>query len=319
MYFVLEQSLLESILDSAIFNFIFSIFGINIWYVVRFAGLNPANVSNTLVTHLFSALILISLWLFVGSGIIKVILGNESEYSSYFSGTIYYRAAIGMLYYALIVLNYYMATFYREVQERKLHESETSRLLKETELSMLKAQINPHFIFNSLNSVSSLTLTNPEKAHDMVVNLAAFLRYTISPQEKKKVKLKEEIGAIQQYLAIEKVRFGDRLDVSVTIEDGLDDLLLPNLILQPLVENAIKYGVYESTDENRITIEGNEQKGQLEIIIKNDIAPDSFPRKGKGIGLNNVKARLKLIYDSDNLLEIENTKSQFTVKIIFPQ
>ena len=319
LYFVLAQSLYESGLDSVVFNVIFALWGYNIWYVVKFAGFDPSHVSNTLITHFFSALVLISLWLLIGTGILKLVLGNEADYNLFVASSIYYRAAIGLLFYGLIAINYYMALFYQEVQERKLRESETSRLLKETELNMLKAQINPHFIFNSLNSVSSLTLTNPEKAHEMVVNLSMFLRYTISPQEKKKVKLSEEINAIRQYLAIEKVRFGDRLNVTISSEEALDDMRLPNLILQPLVENAIKFGVYESTEENKIVIACQLKDNLLEVCIQNDIEPDGVPRKGKGIGLSNVKSRLNLIYEETGLIDILAEENQFQVKIRFPQ
>jgi len=319
LIFVLHQPLKESVLDSIVFNVIFASLGFNTWYVVKFAGLNPANVGNTLVTHFFSALVLITIWLLFGSGILNLVLGEGAAYNDFVRDSIYYRAAIGLLFYGLIVMNYYMALFYQEIQEQKLRESETNRLLKETELSMLKAQINPHFIFNSLNSVSSLTLTNPEKAHEMVINLASFLRYTIAPQNNKKVQLSEEINAIKQYLAVEQIRFGDRLNVSIIMDKELDGYDLPNMILQPLVENAIKYGVYESTEENKISIKCKKERDVLVIIIKNDIAIDSVPKKGKGIGLTNVKSRLSLIYGSDDLINIQHEKNQFTVTLKFPQ
>ena len=319
LYFALGQPMNQAIWDAIVFNFLFALFGYSIWYVVRFSGLNPENIGNTIVTHFASAALLIALWLYVGSRFVNMILGPELDYMTHLRPTIYYRVAIGVLYYGLIVLNYYLANFYREYQEHKLKESETNRLLKETELSMLKAQINPHFIFNSLNSISSLTLTNPEKAHDMVINLASFLRYTISPRDTKKVVLEEELQAIEQYLAIEKVRFGNRLIVDITCDDGSAKSELPNMILQPLVENAIKYGVYESTGENHIKINCSKANKAVKIVISNNIDPGAVPRKGKGIGLENVKSRLKLIYDDERLLNIQKTDDLFTVTILIPQ
>jgi len=319
LYFVLGQRLNQAIWDAIIFNFIFALFGYSIWYVVRFSGLNPENIGNTIITHFASAALLIALWLFLGSRFMDMVLGRELDYKTHFRTTIYYRAAIGVLYYGLIVLNYYLANFYREYQEQKLKESETNRLLKESELSMLKAQINPHFIFNSLNSISSLTLTDPEKAHDMVINLSSFLRYTISPSGTKKVKLKEDLQAIEQYLAIEKVRFGSRLKVDMNCDDAVIKSELPNMILQPLVENAIKYGLYESTGENHVKINCSKANRAVKIVISNNIDPEAIPKKGKGIGLENVKSRLKLIYDVEHLLNIQKTDDLFTVTILIPQ
>ncbi len=318
LYFFQKQPLELAISDGFIFSFLFALLGYSIWYVVRFSGLNPENISNTIITHIASATLLIGLWLFVGSRFVAMIV-EEFDYKTYFRTTIYYRAAIGILYYSLIVLNYYLANFYREYQEHKLRESESSRLLKETELSMLKAQINPHFIFNSLNSISSLTLTNPEKAHEMVINLSSFLRYTISPREAKKVKLKEELQAIEQYLAIEKVRFGDRLLVSINCEDKLKEFEVPTMILQPLVENAIKYGIYESTEDNSVNIDCEEINNAVKVIISNSFDQDGVPKKGKGIGLENVKSRLKLTYNNEKLLSVSKENSVFIVTLVLPQ
>ncbi len=319
LFFALGQPMDQAIWDAIIFNFLFALFGYSIWYVVRYSGLNPENIGNTIVTHFASAALLIGLWLYVAPRFTGMILGPDLDYRAQFRPTIYYRAAIGVLYYVLIVLNYYLANFYREYQEQKLKESETNRLLKETELSMLKAQINPHFIFNSLNSISSLTLTNPEKAHDMVINLSSFLRYTISPRDAKKVKLEDELQAIEQYLAIEKVRFGSRLNVDITCDDAAAKSELPNMILQPLVENAIKYGVYESTGENHINISCSKAGKAVKVVISNNKDPEAIPKKGKGIGLENVKSRLKLIYDAEHLLNIQKTDDLFTVTILIPQ
>lgn len=317
-FFVVNRSLLESILDSLVFNGVFAFVGYNIWYVARFAGFTRESVATTLITHLVSASLLISFWIFACNAFMLLILPGE-EHQAFLSSTLYYRTAVGILFYALIVLNYYLVSYYQEVQERKLKESETSRLLKETELSMLKSQINPHFIFNSLNSISSLTLTDPPKAHEMVVNLSSFLRYTIAPQEKSKVMLAEEIKAIEQYLAVEKVRFGKRLNVLIEMEEGTESFTVPNMILQPLVENAIKYGVYESTDKNKVEIAASINDSTLIVKVQNDVAEDAVPKKGKGIGLTNVKARMKILYGSEELIQIDKKDDHFCVTIIFPQ
>jgi len=319
LYFVIDINVKDAILDAVVFNIILSVAGYGIWFVVRFSGLDPGNVFNALITHLVSALLLVTVWLGTGYLILKLVLGSEATHTAFIMQTIYWRGAIGILLYALIVLNYYLMIFYQEYQEEKLRKSEMNRLLKESELSMLKAQINPHFIFNSLNSISSLTLTDSKKAHEMVVNLSSFLRYTISPQERKLVILKQELDAIKLYLSIEKIRFGDKLDVLIKCESASGESLIPNMILQPLIENAIKYGVYESTESNQVKISCESSKDALVIDIVNDIEKGGVPKKGKGIGLRNVKSRLKLIYEKEDLMTIERSDTQFSVKLVIPQ
>ena len=130
----------------------------------------------------------------------------------------------------------------RSVQESKLKEK-----IKEAELQTLKSQINPHFLFNGLNSISSLTLSDPERAHDMIIKLSGFLRYSLAHDPNKLIPLKSEIENMESYVAVEKTRFGDKLIFEKEVCKGCDNKNVPFLILQPLIENAIKHGVYEST------------------------------------------------------------------------
>lgn len=317
--FAVDINHFSALLDAVIFNVLFAVIGYGIWYVVRFSGLEPGNIFNAIITHLLAAVILAAGWAGTGYMLLKLIPGAGSGYLLFVEETLYWRGALGIIYYILIALNYYLVIFYTEYQQQKLRKSEMDRLLKESELSMLKAQINPHFIFNSLNSISSLILTTPDKAHEMVINLSAFLRYTIAPRDKKLVKLSQELEAINLYLSIEKIRFGDKLNLTVSCDKSLDNLTLPNMILQPLVENAVKYGVYESTDTCKISISCHVAQNTLIIHIINDIEPGGTPKKGKGIGLKNVKSRLKLIYEKDNLLKIEKAEDKFSVKLTIPQ
>lgn len=317
--FALDINHFGALLDSCLFNVSYAIIGYGIWYVVRFSGIEPGNIFNAIITHLLAAMILSAIWVGTGYALLKLIPDAGSEYLLFVKETLYWRGALGLIYYILIGLNYYLVIFYSEYQQQKLRKSEMDLLLKESELSVLKAQINPHFIFNSLNSISSLILTNSDKAHEMVVNLSSFLRYTITPRDKKVVKLSQELKAIDLYLSIEKIRFGDKLDVTISCDKTLDNQMLPNMILQPLVENAVKYGVYESTDTCKISISCHSVHNSLIINILNDIEPGGTPKKGKGIGLQNVISRLKLIYEQDNLLKIEQSDVSYSVKLIIPQ
>jgi LytS/YehU family sensor histidine kinase len=191
-------------------------------------------------------------------------------------------------------------------------------LVKEAELKSLKYQINPHFIFNSLNSISSLTLSNPQKAQEMTIKLSSFLRSTLSKNERQKSKLSEEINNAKLYLDIEKVRFDDKFNFIEELEPKCMELEVPSMILQPLFENAIKHGVYESLDKVTIKLKCGHEKDYFKIIVENTFDPESVPRKGEGIGIKNIQNRLKLIYNQDNLVTTEKINNLFRVNIFIP-
>ena len=139
-------------------------------------------------------------------------------------------------------------------------------MVKEAELKSLKYQINPHFIFNSLNSISSLTISDPQKAQEMTIKLSSFLRSTLSKNEKQKSKLSEEISNAKLYLDIEKVRFDDKFEFIEEVENACKDMEVPSMILQPLFENAIKHGVYESLEKVTIKMKCFSEKEYFKII-----------------------------------------------------
>ena len=214
---------------------------------------------------------------------------------------------------------YYLLLSYRDLQEKTRNEAELKALVKETELNLLKSQINPHFLFNSLNSISSLTLTNPGKAQEMIIKLSEFLRHSINQKNEHLVPLKDEITHIQYYLDIEKIRFGDRIHYNFNIADFCDTCLVPPMLLQPLFENAIKHGVYESTEEVTIVFVCEVTNFGIRLSISNNFDPLALPRKGTKMGIKNIANRLKLLYQSDNLLTITKTENFFKVEIVIPK
>jgi len=183
---------------------------------------------------------------------------------------------------------------------------------------MLRSQINPHFLFNSLNSISSLTITDPEKARDMVIKLSDFMRYALSKKDEQPVSLRSELENLNLYLEIEKVRFGDRLSTEEIIEERCLEVKMPVMILQPLYENAIKHGVYESTESVLIRTKVSCNNGYLEIIISNnyDLTPASV--KGTGTGLINVVRRLELVYGKKASIRTTKENSIYTVSLFIP-
>jgi LytS/YehU family sensor histidine kinase len=229
------------------------------------------------------------------------------------------RLSTGILYYGVTLLIYHLIIYNKELEEKKLTEANLNLLVKESELNVLRSQLNPHFLFNSLNSISSLTLSDPSTARDMIIKLSEFLRYALRHGEREKTKLAEEIKNIDLYLEIEKIRFGEKLVFEKQITEDCREGLIPNMILQPLFENAVKHGVYESTEPItiRLVCEGNENEMQLEI--SNNFDPNQVSRRGAGIGLKNVRNRLLLIYGKDNLMHVQKTENEYTVRLNIPQ
>jgi len=192
-------------------------------------------------------------------------------------------------------------------------------LVVDAELETLKSQINTHFLFNSLNSISSLTITKPDKAQEMVIKLSDFLRYSLSHDKNEKTPLKEEFNNIRRYLDIEKIRFGKRLKFVYSIPESCFEKKIPNMILQPLIENAIKHGVYNSSEEVKIELDCYEDDNDVTIVIKNGFNGEAVKKKGEGIGLKNIDKRLQLIYQRQGLLKTGSQNNIFTAKLTIPK
>jgi len=223
-----------------------------------------------------------------------------------------------LLYLGSLALHYVLAALeQRRTSERT--EQELRVLAREAELKALRAQLNPHFLFNSLNSVSSLTVTNPLKARDMIVKLSDFMRYSLSSRNEQPVTLGNEMESLRLYLQIEKVRFGERLSIEEDISPECLPALMPGMLLQPLYENAVKHGVYESTEEVTIRTTVRKQNEMVIITVTNNVDTDSVvTRKGAGIGLKNVSSRLELFFGDKADLTVNHGDDSFTVIVRFP-
>lgn len=316
--FFLNIPLIPSLLDSVIFNGLYQVIGISLWYTVSFNSLDNYNTAKIFLNHIAAAVITSSLWIGIGYYIMANVVSDNHVYSNFLTQSLIWRFLIGILFYAIIIAVDYVIIYYANFQEKLIKEVELNALVKEAELKTLKYQINPHFIFNSLNSISSLTISNPTLAHEMTIKLSLFLRSILSKNEKQKNKLSEEIANAKLYLDIEKVRFNDKFDFVEELKDECKDLEVPSMILQPIFENAIKHGVYESLDKVTIKLSCGMEKEYFKIMIENNFDPDSIPRKGEGIGIKNIRNRLKLIYNQENLLTVHKTNNLFRVNIFIP-
>ena len=308
-----------SVADSFISNGLFSILGIPAWYVVRYSVPSAKTRFNLLFNHLASLTLIIVIWISASYSLLNLLFSAITLYKTFLSSSIAYRIVAGIFFYILLCLAYYLVLYNSNLQAKLKEEARLNELLKESELNMLRSQINPHFLFNSLNSISSLTISNPEKAREMVIKLSDFLRYSVSTSSTGFTSLEREMTNIQRYLEIEKVRFGDKLEFEFKLEPNCRNHQIPAMLLQPLFENAIKHGVYESTEQVKIEMECRFENGCLDIILSNDFEPGARARKGAGVGLKNIRERLKLLYKSDTLIKTSVTGNKYMVILCLPE
>lgn len=231
---------------------------------------------------------------------------------------------IRLLFYLIVFSAWSLLIYFNSFLDDQLKSEERQKKIQEmaneAERYHLKQQLQPHFLFNSLNSIHALVKKSPEQAREMILQLADFLRLTIRKDDQNWVKVSEEVEFLRLYLGIEKLRFGHRLKVSFQESEGAMENWLPQLLLQPLLENAIKHGLYGITGEVEIAIKFNTLPGFLSVSISNpfDDSLGSNP-SGEGFGLQAVKRRLFLIFGRNDLLETVSGENTFIVNLKIPQ
>jgi two-component system, LytTR family, sensor kinase len=305
-----------SILDTSTTYILYPLLGSSIWYSIRYNSLEEVSVGRLIVFHLIAASILCGIWIYISYAIYQPFIKDNNKY---LNDGLPSKIFLGYIMYAIYLVFFYAVNYYQSLKEKIKKESEYKTLIREAELQALKSQINPHFLFNSLNSISSLTVSNPEKAQEMVINLSTFMRYSLMNNEKEMVSFSRELENIKLYLSIEKVRFGKKLNAEFEIDAHCMEAEIPNMILQPLFENAIKYGVYETTDQVTIKTICKCEGNLLKITIVNDYDSSTTKRRGEGIGLRNIKKRMEIIYNNPDLMKITDLKTSFEVQLIIPQ
>ncbi|MCX6325669.1 MAG: histidine kinase [Bacteroidia bacterium] len=317
-YFAYGSFINISLIDSLISLLIYSGIALSLWYPFSFFNKGEMRPTTLISNLVASGAISIGLWVVITKFIVLLVLPEQNNYQAYWDATFPYRIGTGIFIYGLIILSYYLFISLTNLSEKNVREARLESLVKETELKMLRSQINPHFLFNSLNSISSLTVTDPEKARNMIVKLSEFMRYALSRKDEQPVSLQSELENLRLYLDIEKVRFGDKLTTEENIENDCLEIKIPVMLLQPLYENAVKHGVYESTECVRIFTSAQILNGYLEITIGNNYEPGPSSAKGTGTGLLNVTRRLELSYGNKGSLRTIRENGIYTVSLFIP-
>lgn len=290
------------------------------WYPCLATPLDRSSVPRFLITHVAGAVVASALWLVAARTLGRMLAGFEgfSGLDSRLSGDLPLLFGTGVLLYLLAVGFHYVLLAVEASRQAEARMMQASLLARDAELRALKAQVNPHFLFNSLNSISALTASDPPKAREMCVLLGDFLRSTLGLGEKPAIPLEEEMSLVHAFLAVEKIRYGDRLRMEETIARDALNAEVPPLLLQPLVENAVAHGVANLVGGGWIRLAAQRRDGLLEITIENLFDPEAPPRRRNGVGLVNVRQRLEARYGDHARFSVSAQGDRFRVAISFP-
>ncbi len=244
----------------------------------------------------------------------------DEVYFAFFDNSMPIRFNIALLVTGCISLMSELWYTLEEQKESEERKAAAEKLAREAELYNLRRQLQPHFLFNSLNSISALVNSQPAQSRKMIQQLSDFLRGTLRKEENQWTSFGEELDHLQLYLEIEKVRFGYRLQTEIISSDECNACRIPHMLLQPVVENAIKFGLYDTTEAVTIRVEATVSEGYLTVTVQNPFDPEtSSPRQGTGFGLSSVQRRLYLLFYRNDLLSTSAENNLFTTTIKIPQ
>jgi len=251
--------------------------------------------------------------------ILQWVFDGELAYIDFLKDHFFLRWAFLALAEIFVALIAIVVSKLEQQEETRKREMMMNELSREAELTQLRQQLQPHFLFNSLNSINALVVSQPKKAREMVLQLSEFLRGTIRKDHHQWLSLEEELNYLKMYLEIERVRFGHRLEVQFELAEDTKSMLLPQLLIQPLLENAIKHGLYGVTGEVKITLQTRKESNYLFLKITNPFDPEAASTQGTGFGLSSIERRLFLLFGRKDLLETKIENQTFSVELKIPQ
>lgn len=290
------------------------------WYPCRATPLEKSSFLKLVLTHFTAAMMLSALWVQLARGITIVLSrwggfpGFDVRVKDYLPLT----WVTGILVYVLSVTLHYVVLAQEKARDAQERALQAQVLARDAELKALRAQVNPHFLFNCLHSISALTSVDSTKAREMCILLADFLRTTLRLGRQESITLEEELALVRGYLAIEKVRFGARVRLEERINKETMGIQLPPLLLQPLVENAIRHGIANLPEGGVIGLKVERVPDAVSIIIENNYDPETPSSLKTGLGLDNVRRRLHTRYGNEASVTVKTDDSRFAVQLRLP-
>jgi hypothetical protein len=291
-------TLLESTVFVLPLLILYSLLTLSSWYLCKALPLARTSPLKLAVNHLASSSAMGAFWVLLAISwawaLTRVFPGLESRVERFYP--LYYLS--GVLLYLLGVALHYLISSVETSQQAQT-------MARESQIRALKMQVNPHFLFNSLNSISALTLADGARAREMCIRLSDFLRATLQLGDRETIPLREELALCLNYLEVERVRFGKRLSIEQRIDEDCGDFEVPSLIVQPLVENAVKHGISGMVEGGTVTLDVRASGQILRIRVTNPYDPDYQTAKRSGIGLRNIRQRLEARYGDRARLELD--------------
>jgi signal transduction histidine kinase len=291
------------------------------YVLARRRPINRDTIVRTLLTHLFGAMVLSVAWSLMGVSLSLLINRRPPQEAllHYYAYWFLVNLPWAVFLYFTVLGCVYAFTYYREARERESQQARLAAQLAEARLGALRMQLNPHFLFNSLNAITVLVRDqNTRDASRMLELLSGVLRQVLQSGKRQEVTLDDELRFTEQYLAIEQVRFSDRLEVRWLIEPTLRDAVVPEFILQPLVENAIRHGVAKRSEAGIIEISAQATGDNLVLTVR-DNGPGYRPESDAGVGLANTRARLATLFGEAGRLEVVDDENGGAIATIsFP-
>lgn len=288
------------------------------WYLCRVLPLGVEQIPKLVGNHIAAALVAGLLWTALARLLAIGLKRFYPQFDQRFTSQLSLLFGIGVLLYLLAVALHYLLLSVESSKEAETREQEARTHAREAELKALKAQINPHFLFNSLNSISALATVDGVRAREMCIKLSDFLRSTLKLGEQARITLADELSLAKAYLDVEQVRFGARLRVEIQTGADCSACVVPSLFLQPLVENAVKHGIAGLVNGGTIRLEARCADDWLHVRIENEFDPEARAASGHGLGLQNVRERLRAVYDNAARLDTAADGDRFVVEAALP-
>ena len=297
----------------------YAFFCLSSWYVARSLPIAATGTIRIVVTAVTAAVMSSAAWLALARGWIEIVArrGSQLDAARTFAGTDTVLFGFGLLLYLLSLTVSYLLGSFEQSRETERRGLEVQVLAREAELRSLRAQIDPHFLFNCLHSISALTAVDPPAARRMCLLLAGFLRDSLALGSEDRISVARELELAARFLEIERVRFGERLQTAL-VDDGAAACLVPPLLLQPIVENAVTHGIAHMLEGGTIRVTASRTGSTLSLVVENPCDPDRPRRTGTGLGLANVRARLRAGYGTDARLDAAERDGTWAVHITLP-
>jgi two-component system, LytTR family, sensor histidine kinase AlgZ len=314
------MSMKESVSLALPLSLIYAFICLSAYYSCRATPFDRTSISKFVITHGAGALLASGIWILIAKFLAYTLSRTDSfpQINLEMSRQVPLLFGAGVLFYLLSVDLYYVLMAVEASKEAEARALQAGILAREAELKALKAQVNPHFLFNSLNSISALTSSDPAKAREMCILLGDFLRRTLGLGEKSAIPLEEELSLVHSFLAVEKVRFGARINMEENIDKDAMTVPVPPLLLQPLVENAIVHGIANLVEGGRVYLDVKAHDGVLSVLVENTFDPDAPPKRKSGVGLANVRQRLTARYGNQASCDVKANGDLFRVAIKIP-